>query len=800
MDAASFIQNSWRTLRNIATKTAPFENTKCPPECREKPRLVDLSPCVDIGKPCVTSSPPKVKTPSASAALVGALSRRVPKAPKLPTSPSCKPSASIGLSARTEDSNLHQPALGEATESIASTCVADCSRKEPTLTVADSSSLQRTPSSPSSCFHALEPAIELSPSPVVPAPSTETPYSQSSGKKEMTSPLVESCLDKQGLAVSYFPCPESKTETNGIISVESAVLGCPSAGRTQDYGSEQNEYPGFLANEGALRTPAAISSQAIVTAPSSPPSHGSRVSTKARPPPILTGDCLDQGFVPTIAATNVVDKSPSTVSMPTSQHSATPAKATAADYSTYEVPPSESKFTSTPSSSGGHRSIAISPKEDRRCQGVRGENPYRRKWNPRLAAAHRRDLENAKKEKEESKPKVEIHHGSSLADCLTSEADAFAEAEARAAVVEASEAEARAVALAEYAAQTNLADQRFTRQQDSAVNMNPVSSQTVPADTETGDFNGNSASKTEYGTARSGISLAAPLDRGPEHRPVGSSRGQPLPALVDGERPVLPSPRSRPTAYHPERPPHRKADARSPSPRSQRTFSFCNSPVISDAIDADGFAQAELFNARVCLKSDSEKQFSLDSVQLGEQHFQSRKPEERPPLEPDAPRRAMAEIRAAAERRAYSRNVAEDEVSNDLAPAPLNEAIESTLSNAVESRRNMSAIRAIAERRAGGFRASSTTPRGNRTPISYEIENGQSFDEFSQSQINESYPVHSAALVPHAQVQPRTPKEGGEMSRCGGAYKPSRIYSSRANGGAGRSEALGLKFGQPPAR
>merc|ERR1719443_974773 len=72
----------------------------------------------------------------------------------------------------------------------------------------------------------------------------------------------------------------------------------------------------------------------------------------------------------------------------------------------------------------------------------------------------------------------------------------------------------------------------------------------------------------------------------------------------------------------------------------------------------------------------------------------------------------MAEIRAAAERRAY-RRVEEEEI----VPA-LPEELEGALAVAAESRKSMSAIRAIAERRAGGLRSTprGLTPRGGSSP------------------------------------------------------------------------------------
>lgn len=53
--------------------------------------------------------------------------------------------------------------------------------------------------------------------------------------------------------------------------------------------------------------------------------------------------------------------------------------------------------------SSGASSNASTPRgaDDGRCRGIRGENPYRRKWNPRLAAANRRQREQEQREEQQ---------------------------------------------------------------------------------------------------------------------------------------------------------------------------------------------------------------------------------------------------------------------------------------------------------------------------------------------------------------------------------------------------------------
>jgi len=57
--------------------------------------------------------------------------------------------------------------------------------------------------------------------------------------------------------------------------------------------------------------------------------------------------------------------------------------------------------------SSGASSNASTPRgttaDDGRCRGIRGDNPYRRKWNPRLAAANRRQREQEQREEQQQR-------------------------------------------------------------------------------------------------------------------------------------------------------------------------------------------------------------------------------------------------------------------------------------------------------------------------------------------------------------------------------------------------------------
>lgn len=492
---------------------------------------------------------------------------------------------------------------------------------------------------------------------------------------------------------------------------------------------------------------------------------------------------------------------------------------------------------------------------DDRCKGVRGDNPYRRKWNPRLAAAHRREVECAKakekQEKEVTKKGLLENTGPTLAEYFHAKDDAEAEAEMAAARAEAATAEAQATALAEYAAASNLADERSARQQESTVyTPTPVS------DSFAGFAYRQHACRPSAEAAivdesdlldldpRSGFSVAAPRDRGPEHRP-GSRGIRSQRCLEEPAPPSLPAPFSQPVALGPVL---SQSGDESPPPwpeaapaRSQRTFTFGGNAVDSSVmrpVRADRGAiefdeeYVEHRNAGLAVHASSELAEGMDFGQLQQlisrgiasaeaghepdldlnampirEASVPRSPHERcspvvaPPqasavearrrateIEPqdtaaEAPRRAMAEIRAAAERRAYCR-------VEEPAVQPPPEDLDGALANVADSRKSMSAIRAIAERRSCGFRsaARSSTPRDRSTALSAARHPSGADENPEQGE--------QMRIVPMAPLAPPPP---AEPLKCGGAYRPSHVYSGRSgNGGTGLSDTLGLKYGQPP--
>lgn len=160
----------------------------------------------------------------------------------------------------------------------------------------------------------------------------------------------------------------------------------------------------------------------------------------------------------------------------------------------------------------------------------------------------------------------------------------------------------------------------------------------------------------------------------------------------------------------------------------------------------------------------------------------------------------MADIRAAAERRAYRKREEDTEL---IAPP---EELQGALNVAAETRKSMSAIRAITERRACGAHSiprsapRSETIERRRKPVErvddgmegYKEESAEACILFPPGPQLEITPVMAA---PHLA---KTPHEV-EPLKCGGAYRPNHVYSGRSGGaGGGLSETLGLRYGQPP--
>lgn len=495
----------------------------------------------------------------------------------------------------------------------------------------------------------------------------------------------------------------------------------------------------------------------------------------------------------------------------------------------------------TPVPPKGH-SNAAGVADAGRCKAVRGDNPYRRKWNPRLAAARRKEEEELKQMKETG-AQPQAPPRPTLGELLDQpDVDAEAEAQAAAMEAEAAEVEAQATKLAEIAAAANLADQALARQQDSAnciptpsfgpaSGSAPESRRQRTRQVADAVSQGEDAQMPDYDSfsgARSGFSLSAPKDRGPEHKPGSRERHDPLPA-----------PSSQPATLHPgarersESPPSMIQNSRlgpaellgSSSPLiQQRAFSFGD--------DVDGahnhsqeenldFSQLQQLISRGIADAEAGEDIPDLDLEPPPQARAVKGPSPppmphrepvRPPAQntrpvaaaaghgdtaPETPRRAMADIRAAAEKRAY-RKVEEEQ---DIQPLP--EDLQSAMNLAAENRQGMSAIRAIAERRNGAARAvpngASTRGASERRRAAPKADVVQlNEDEVAEARM--PFPPLPDQLQDQLTTLPPVARAAheGEPLKSSGVYRPNHVYSGRSGGTGGLSETLGLRYGQPP--
>lgn len=346
----------------------------------------------------------------------------------------------------------------------------------------------------------------------------------------------------------------------------------------------------------------------------------------------------------------------------------------------------------------GSSAVGGSAAEDTKTRGVRGDNPYRRKWNPRLAAAERKAREEEAAAAQQAKVAA---REASVAENNKHDAEpSFHEAGPPMELSPLLDPEARHVGAGHLDGAAHMPNEQ---RHGDAWSL-PKSADPVIAEVD------------EYGAAGAGFSMAAPSGRGAPQRP--SSR--------EGVLGVAPPP-----------------GARAP-------------PDTSDHRQGESAAGGV--------------------------------------------RRRMAEIRAAAERRAYNSGPGRDvdactldtgsppdahfnaePCARGLDPPGGGEAPGS-------DRRQVSAIRAIAERRGREQRQA-----GGATPP-----------------LAPAAPQHASAALSAATatgagggLPPTGPLAPGAATRSltpprGAVYKPTKIYSGRNGVPGGLSEALGLRYGQPP--
>lgn len=498
---------------------------------------------------------------------------------------------------------------------------------------------------------------------------------------------------------------------------------------------------------------------------------------------------------------------------------------------------------------GTTASAASSPSGAEDNRTPRGaDNPYRRKWNPKVAAQQRKEKEEreadaARRREEEARqrrapaPAPATRPGSDLQEEGFMPPSLLIEAAAQVAAFP-----------------------------DSHVVAKP--SQSEPAEDPV---------VVEYGSGRAGLSLAAPTDRGPEHRP--GTRDPREPADRGHQAPIARDPpRDRPLAHRPEaasrpepeapsrwearaemplpqrdpvsrsdaaalrdyeadRRNRRGADTAAPPARTVAKAKRCedsdglgwSQPTKAKptnryddddlglgSLDDDGdlgsmdFSRLQQLISRgiACAEAGEEPDEDIDIAAGAGRRGGTAPPERRirapaaPPetksraresprarwptraaehedygsakaelsLEAPAPRSRMANIRAAAERRAYHGKNGGGTPRHD----PFEEEPEfmdhrgasdqfRDGEDGFQERRSMSAIRAIAERRAYGAKGAGGGMA--RSARSIEDQGGSN-------------------------LRTLTPTKG--------AYRPAHVYGSRTEGGRGLADSLGLRYAQPP--
>lgn len=454
-------------------------------------------------------------------------------------------------------------------------------------------------------------------------------------------------------------------------------------------------------------------------------------------------------------------------------------------------------------------------KDASQCRGNRGENPYRRKWNPRKAAAQRRDREKLERVPQQQRVVAEdTEQQTNIAEDFLPGPPSVNDIRD----IEEEDAAARIIAASRDLAPEPVRNHR----------------QRAEAPAEVFRSTGNSsADQLNYGSGQAGFSLSAPSDRGPEHRPGTRDRNAATSEFDEVANPDLSElkPAGVPEVYGPPptldtkctgkqgvygsvpKRPSRDAEAVDFTQLQQMISRGIASAEAGEEpdVEIDEFAlaaaqpapaarpsggitrraengqrsaspRASAFRASVAAASASQDFLpSSDAAPSADVSSAS----SAHPAQPQAPKRTMADIRAAAERRAFQNSTptGAGTLLDDESEARRyrDQCSEEPAACAGTSHSNMASIRAIAERRARNSQGGSVTPVGARarTPsqgISCRANDG------------------SAGLDQH---QTRTARSGG--TPITGAYRPTHAYSGRsAEGGSGLAESLGLRFGVPP--
>jgi len=323
-------------------------------------------------------------------------------------------------------------------------------------------------------------------------------------------------------------------------------------------------------------------------------------------------------------------------------------------------------------------------------------------------------------------------------------------------------------------------------------------------------------------SGQAGFSLCAPLDRGPEHAPGTRGRNGEIadeiarvqdsnqaPTLDRGELKCAGIPQS----FGPPSMP----DSHSSAWDSMGDLGSKRCP--SQQGDAVDFKQLQQMISRgiACAEVGEEPDMDVDELAWATmesascvQPSQSRRPnnKQRAP----SPRAAAFRTSVAAASASHGAPASNSQETHGVMSAPSVELAQQREQQPT-TKRTMAEIRAAAERRAYTPTAADETPgaeleasdfRAHRTEEIGPSDTAPNSNMASIRAIAERRTRHGPgfSMIP-TDVRARTPRQLVNLEKpCtprGGAYKPTHVYSGRsAEGGVGLADALGLRFGVPP--
>eukprot|EP00929_Paragymnodinium_shiwhaense_P027293 TRINITY_DN16053_c0_g1_i2.p1 TRINITY_DN16053_c0_g1~~TRINITY_DN16053_c0_g1_i2.p1 ORF type:complete len:877 (+),score=175.54 TRINITY_DN16053_c0_g1_i2:78-2708(+) len=416
-----------------------------------------------------------------------------------------------------------------------------------------------------------------------------------------------------------------------------------------------------------------------------------------------------------------------------------------------------SQHTEAGHGGGQSASQAGTPTGEGRCCGVRGHNPYKRRWNPRLAAAQRREREEAAKHQADCRIQAQP-----LPTAKQPEGEAAQEERQTAQlsnyVLERIPPASTEPPLHRPASGGEVEELPSPRPESRS--FGATANLLAEALGQRGDA--VAAAQSESGMMRAGLSLAAPAERGPACHPGVRGRSKEAP--------------SGPCETTARRPSAGASYGCSADAGGHWDTAF---RPAADYLEPRAEAQPRPQMRPRAIAEDPAEHHSM--VQN-----QSRSDRTHAPGEPLTPtgnggRRTMADIRAAAEQRRRAASMAaatatDEDAIGIVAPAASSDSADA--SN--RDRGSMAAIRAIAERRAH-----------QRAPTAATTHNWH-----GEAKRPPSPSTRTPRDLPPAPLSARS-----SIGAAGGVYRPAHVYGSRSSAPSGLSETLGLRYGQmPPER